>query len=108
MLCAVLGESLQPITSQGRVIASLFGGAMLASAVVFGLVVATLAFVLWRYRSSRPGDPSARHGNLRLEIIWTTAAVLLIGGLFYSAIRTMSFVEAVSTEAPLVVEIVAH
>jgi cytochrome c oxidase subunit 2 len=81
---------------------------MVASVVVFGLVVAALLFVLVRFRSGRPGEASRRSGHRRLEAAWTTAALLLIGGLFVAALRTMAQVEAVSADAPLVVEVIGH
>jgi cytochrome c oxidase subunit 2 len=106
--CGSAEESLAPITVEGRRIATTFSIALAASLVVLLLVLGALAYVLTRFRASRPGEPSARLGHRTLEYAWTGGALLLIFGLFGYAMWTYASVEAGAPGQARVVEVVGH
>ena len=101
-------DSLNPVTPQGRSIASFFNLVMIPSALVFLLVVGLLTYVLIRFRG-RPGDPDPPqvHGNQRLELFWTIAPHVLLAGLFVGMISTMQTVNGESPAA-LRVKVIGH
>lgn len=60
------------------------------AAAILLIVVGLIVWVTVRYRA-RPGDaePAANFGDAKLEIAWTAASLLVVGGLFLLTIRTM-------------------
>ena len=107
--CAPIDETFQPVTVQGRAIESFFGIVLVASAVVLALVVGGLVYVLIAFRG--PGEASTVAGNKRLEVGWTTAALVLVFGLFVLAMRTLGTVDASAAPSGgqnTVVQVIGH
>lgn len=54
------------------------------------LVTALVCYACWRYRS-RPGEETPRpvFGNLRLELAYTAAPIVLLGIILFCTVRTM-------------------
>jgi cytochrome c oxidase subunit 2 len=76
------GSTLDPAGPPARAIADLFNIVLVMSAGVALLVWGLLFYCLWRFRA-RPGAPIPRQvqGNLRLEIGWTLAPVVVLAVL---------------------------
>jgi cytochrome c oxidase subunit 2 len=105
--CSAQLDGLAPVTTQGRAVAQLFWLVLAISAVVFLLVAGLLLYIVARYRA-RPGEePSRTEGNRRLEIGWTTGALLLLAILFIPTLRTMAAVDAPAANA-LRIQVIAH
>jgi cytochrome c oxidase subunit 2 len=69
---------------------TLYTALMLVSAVILGLVVTFLVYMVWKFRV-RPGeellDGPPIHGNTKLEIVWTLIPLaIVIGFAGYGAI----------------------
>lgn len=105
--CSARPAAADPITTQGDTIWSLFGLSLILSGLVVLLVVGLLGYMLVRYRAGAPGEPSAREGNLRLEIIWTAAPALLLAVLFIVTVRAMLDVKDPPADE-LRVEVIGH
>ncbi len=89
-------DSFNPVTPRGRDISNLFNFELVLSAIVFSIVFVWLMINVTRFRG-RDGEsePPQIHGDKRLEIGWTSAAVtLLFVVIFPATIFTMNRVEA--------------
>lgn len=103
--------SFRTVTDRGDSIRTLFIVLLVLSGAVLLLVWVWLALNLLRYRE-RPGDdpavePRQKHGNTKLEIGWTSAAVALVAAIFIYALVTMLHVQASSPNA-LRVDVIGH
>ena len=109
--CRAPIDSLNPVTPRGGAIADLFGLALILSLVVFLLVTGVLIYVIIRFRDSgRPGDPEPPqvHGNMKLEIAWTAAPVILLAVLFILTVQTMRTVGAAASAGGLPIRVIGH
>src|SRR4029453_5257540 len=89
-------QSFDPVTRQGLEISNLYGFELVLSALLLALVLGWLILALMRFRPAggRAGEPAQRHGNRRLELIWTITPAVTLGVVVVLMVRTMVGVEA--------------
>jgi cytochrome c oxidase subunit 2 len=87
-------------TAESRDVATLYGGFILAAAVVAAIVYGLVTFAIVRYRGG-PEDPLPvqRRGNWRLEGIWTGIPILTVLVLFAGTLIVLNRVDA-HTDTP--------
>ena len=88
--------SFDPVSPQGLSISNLFWFELIVSGLLLALVVGVLVIALTRFRAA-PGDatePPQRHGNRRLEVIWTVSPAVLLAIVFVLVIATIRTVDA--------------
>ena len=80
----IAGCAPQPVTSQGREIADLYGIVFVIAAAIFLLVEGLIVWTVLRYRRkpSQMDLPAQVHGNNALEIIWTVIPTVIVLFLF--------------------------
>jgi len=77
-------------SAQAHEINSLFYQFLIVAAIIAALVTGIVVYSAIRYRRSRRLDePAQVHGNRRLEIVWTVAALLTVGYFFVLTARAM-------------------
>jgi cytochrome c oxidase subunit II len=95
-----------PVTSQGKVILTLWQGswiaALLVGAVVWGLVIWTVIF--YRKRSDEL-PPQVRY-NLPIEVLYTVVPFIMVAVLFYFTARDENYVDKLSPHPNVVVNVV--
>jgi cytochrome c oxidase subunit II len=101
-------DSFAPVTPQGESVAGLFTFVMWLAFLVSGGVALAAFYAMYRFRD-RPGgpEPAQVHGNMKLELAWTAAPVLILTVLFILMLRTMGTVEAEQPDA-LRVRVIGH
>jgi cytochrome c oxidase subunit 2 len=104
--CAQL-DGLSPVTAQGQAVARLFWLVLAISAVVFLLVAGLLLYIVARFRARPGAEPSRTEGNRKLEVGWTTAAVVVLAGLSIPTLQTMLALDSPGPN-PLRVQVIAH
>ncbi|HZW28938.1 MAG TPA: cytochrome c oxidase subunit II transmembrane domain-containing protein, partial [Trueperaceae bacterium] len=100
--CALEGEQsvFSPVGPLASEQLGLFMYTWYLSIPVFLLVAGVMVYVLVRYRRRRGDDsiPGQTHGNVLLEVVWTTIPVIIVILIAVptvrSIFRTQSFVEA--------------
>ena len=70
----------EPANSFAEAIDKQFGRTLFITGVVFFFAQLGLAYVIWRYRD-RGQRAHYSHGNNRLEVLWTSATIILFLGL---------------------------
>jgi cytochrome c oxidase subunit 2 len=95
----------RPITTQGKVILTLWQGSWIAAfavgAVVWGLVIWTVIF--YRKRSDEL-PPQVRY-NLPIEVLYTIVPFILIAVLFYFTARDENYIDKLSPRPNVVVNV---
>lgn len=77
----------ESITALGRDLDAQFGRTLIITGIVFVLSQLGLAYAVIRYRS-RGGRAKYDHGNTTMEILWTTATLIMFVGLGIAAERS--------------------
>ncbi|HEU4673904.1 MAG TPA: cytochrome c oxidase subunit II [Candidatus Limnocylindrales bacterium] len=85
-------------TSQGRATNGLWAW-FIALSILVGAVVWTLVTLAIVRRRREPGLPRQIHGDIRIEIIWTTIPIVIVIGLFAGTLGTLNVIDARSPEA---------
>ncbi len=99
------------ITALGDEIDVAFNYTLIGTGVIFLLAQFALGYAVWQFGKKRSGPASDTHGNDKLEILWTTAALVIFVGLTffsYSVWAETRFIEQKSmqpTEDRLVIEV---
>jgi len=75
----------ESITSIGNEIDAQFMRTLWITGVVFFLSQVALAWVIFRYRAKPAATAEYSHGNNTMEMVWTTATVILFVGLGFYA-----------------------
>ena len=108
LLCGCLPEA---VTAQGSEVARLYDIFMVASAVVFVLVVGLLAWATVRYRG-QPGRvvemPRPIHGDMRLEVLWWALPTALVAVLTVLTIGVLTQVDAREEDPSVVVGVLGY
>ncbi len=106
--CGARVDAFDPVTTQGLSVSNLFWIELILSTLLFLLVAGILTVSIVRFRG-RPGQPEPPqvHGNRRLEIAWTSGAILLLAAMFVLALQTMGTVDA-AEQSSLNVQVVGH
>ncbi|MEZ4503508.1 MAG: cytochrome c oxidase subunit II [Dehalococcoidia bacterium] len=113
--CALLSacgsiSSLDTVTDRGRHMTGLYLVTLGVGAVVLLLVTTVLVLALVRYRASAGGSASEVAENVRLEIAWTGATVLVLGAVFALSVGAMRAAagDPPGEPAPMRIEVVGH
>jgi heme/copper-type cytochrome/quinol oxidase subunit 2 len=95
------GPILNSVPQQTVTISNLFLLVLIVCGVILLIAILMLAVSLIRFRHRRdPRKPTAYFGNLRLEIIWTLAPILILICLFVLTAREMRQPDPTSIERP--------
>jgi cytochrome c oxidase subunit II len=78
-----------PHSPQAAAIASLFASTLLICGAVFFIVTALISVCVLRFRAKDPHEPHQVEGDMRLEIGWTIAPVLVLTWLLVLTGRAM-------------------
>ena len=94
-------------TEEGAEIVDLWRGFFYTAIVVFVLVVGLVTYVLIRYRRRDPDEVPRQHAdNLRIEILYTAAPILVVAILFGFTVAAEERVSDVDGDAAVTVEVV--
>jgi cytochrome c oxidase subunit II len=96
-----------PASTQAEDVVDLWRLFVVASIVVYAIVGGLILWAVVRYRRSRAGDPATFREHVPLEIVYTAVPVLIVVGLFLATFGTERFVDSVSKDPDLVVEVTA-
>jgi cytochrome c oxidase subunit 2 len=84
-------------TSQGRAVDGLWTW-FIGLSILVGVVVWTLVTVAILTRRRKPGLPRQIHGDLRIEVLWTSIPIVIVLGLFAGTLGTLDIINARSPE----------
>jgi cytochrome c oxidase subunit 2 len=100
---------LEPASTQGREILSLFWVVLGITGVIFLIVTTLVVIAVVRFRE-RPGGPppSSTDENLTLELVWTVIPLVIVGVLFVFTVRVMHRVDPQAKGRDPDLVIVAH
>ncbi len=99
---------LTPVTKQGHDILSSFYIVLGVAAFIFVIVAGLVAYAVIKFRRREGREPKQFSENVRLEVLWTLIPVLIVGGLFIVAVRTMSLVNSPMPGKKPDLTVVAH
>jgi cytochrome c oxidase subunit II len=78
------------VSPQAHAIAALTLVLFAVCAVIFAIVAALVTYAAIRFRRRAPaGDPHQAFGNMRVEVLWTAAPLVLLIIIFGLTVRTM-------------------
>lgn len=108
LAAVVLGGCIPaPATRQAQATAWLYwvfvGAAVVVAAIVWGLI----SWSIVRHRRRSDDLPVQTHGNLALEVIWTTLPILTVLALFGLTLVTLGQVDARSPERGVEIRVTA-
>jgi cytochrome c oxidase subunit 2 len=85
-------------TVQGREIQQLYAAVTILAVLVGVFVAALITISVLRFRRRRDDDslPEQRHGNTRLEIVWTAIPAGIVAVLFAATLVVLSHVDSTS------------
>jgi cytochrome c oxidase subunit 2 len=97
-----------PASRGAAEISQLFYVILGIAAVVFVVVEAMLFYSIFRFRN-RPASAAVQvHGNMKLEIAWTTVPAIILMVLLGFTLRTMASVRAPAPGDPLKIKVIGH
>ncbi|HEX2384138.1 MAG TPA: cytochrome c oxidase subunit II [Acidimicrobiales bacterium] len=71
-----------PVSKEGQRIDSLWSGFVVASFLVFGLVVGLILYAAIRFRRKNDDVPSQKPYNVPMEVLYTVTPIVVVAGLF--------------------------
>ncbi len=77
-----------PVSKEGGHIDSLWRGYVVASFVVFAVVVGLILYAAIRFRRRNDDMPSQRPYNVPIEILYTVVPIVIVAGLFGFSVAT--------------------
>jgi cytochrome c oxidase subunit 2 len=77
-----------PVSKEGGHIDSLWRGFVVASIVVFAIVVWLILYAAIRFRRRNDDLPSQRPYNVPIEILYTVVPIVIVAGLFSFSVAT--------------------
>jgi cytochrome c oxidase subunit 2 len=86
----------KPVSKEGEHINSLWSGFVVASFVVFGLVVGLILYAAIRFRRRNDDVPSQKPYNIPMEVLYTVTPIVIVAGLFGFSVATQLKVTKVS------------
>lgn len=94
-------------TDFNEAILQVYGTITYITIVVFVIVSALLAYVLYRFRDDgSPGNPEQIHGNIQLEIGWTLIPVVIVIALLVPTVRTIFQIADAAPEGALEIRVI--
>ena len=85
-----MSSVFDPHSPFARSIYGLSIGVLIVTAVILALVSGLVLFACWRFRANRDGsDPLPKFGNVKLEISYTLAPLVVLGVILVFTVRTM-------------------
>jgi len=107
--CTVPGFGMSPgITTQAHDTFKLWVGTFIAGLAVAVLVYLLIAWAIFAYRRRNDVIPPQFHTAIRLEVVYVTVPLLIVGTLFYFTVVTENKVNAISPHPNEVVNVVAY
>jgi cytochrome c oxidase subunit 2 len=79
---------------------SLYKVTLYIALVIFVAVVGALAYALYTFRARKGAVPAQIHGNTRLEVGWTVAAVVILIGLAVLTFAKLASIQDPSNSSP--------
>ena len=92
-----------PVSKEGQHINSLWTGFVIASFVVFGLVVGLILYAAIRFRRRNDDVPSQKPYNVPIEVLYTVTPIVVVAGLFGFSVATQLKVTKSSSSPPALV-----
>ena len=96
----------EPVTEQGREIAELWHGSVIAGAVVGALVWGLIVWSVIRFRRRDDEVPSQTPHNVPLEVAYTVGPLMVVAGLVAFTIPVQNRVVDVDREPDLEIDVV--
>jgi cytochrome c oxidase subunit 2 len=98
---AVLDPVLSPVSPQAESLSQLFVVTLFVCAVIFVVVTALVILCVLKYRGRKgDADPKQAADNLKLEISWTAASILILVVLFALTVRAMNISDPAPDRPP--------
>jgi len=95
-----------PVSKEGQRIDSLWSGFLVASFIVFGLVVGLILYAAIRFRRRNDEIPSQKGSNIPMEVLYTVTPIVVVAGLFgFSVATQLRVTEPAPQEQALVVNV---
>lgn len=90
-----LGGLFNPSSPEMEAMADLTYYTIAISAVILGIIVISVAYIIIRYRKKADdaGEPYQNFGNLKIEIVWTVIPIAIVAVLFLLTCNTMRAVD---------------
>ncbi|MFN2636460.1 MAG: cytochrome c oxidase subunit II [Gemmatimonadaceae bacterium] len=102
-------STLTPHSDLGREIDFLWDRLLLLGTIVFVLVEAVLAYVVFKYRHrENQGRPPQTHGSTKLEITWTLIPAVILVFIAVPTVRTIFITQAQAAPGSLNIDVTGH
>lgn len=108
--CASTPQSaLEPVGPVARIQFWLFEESLWIMLGIGIIVIAAVLFIIFRFHSGRPGEPSKVEGHTGLEIVWTVIPFILLGILAVPTVESAFYLAKPPADShPLPITVVAH
>ena len=92
-----------PVSKEGQHINSLWSGFIVASFIVFGLVVGLILYAAIRFRRKNDDLPSQKPYNIPIEVLYTVTPIVVVAALFGFSVATQLKVTRSTPQAEAVI-----